>query len=337
MQRLLPQVAADTLLATEGALLGIDLSGADFRAMVVDLRGNVLAYRQRPIPLGAQAEEIFAAVLTLVDAVLEEAGVEARSLLRAAVAFGGPVDARRGVVLRSHRWPGWESFPLAARLEAHLGGVPTFLENNANAVALGERWFGAGRGAEDLFYLHLSTGIGGGILVRGQIYHGATTTAGEIGHIAVGPADGPECSCGRRGHLEAYASGLGLLFRLQEAGPPPEVRILLEEAGDLTGRLQRFMKLARDGEPTCARLLEEAVEQLARALTIVLDLINPEVVLVGGRLALLGGEGFLGQIVERTRELALPTPGERTLFRMASLGEDSVVAGAIAVAWQSLL
>ena len=130
------------------------------------------------------------------------------------VGFGGPVDQRRGIVVDSHHVAGWTGFPLRDTL-ANTFGAPVALDNDANAAALGEARFGAGRGHADVLYVNVGTGIGAGLVLGGHLYHGAHGMAGEIGHITVLP-DGPPCDCGKRGCLEAIASGRSIGRRARE-------------------------------------------------------------------------------------------------------------------------
>ena len=156
--------------------------------------------RRTPAPPQADAQSDVATVLRLADEVL--AGEKPAAV---GVSFGGPVDAPNGIVRLSHHVPGWEDFPLRERLQAHFG-VPVNIENDANVAAFGEYRFGAGQGCSSLLYVTVSTGVGGGWVLDGRIWHGADGIAGEIGHTVADPA-GPECLCGKRGCVERFASG----------------------------------------------------------------------------------------------------------------------------------
>src|SRR4051794_12037893 len=138
------------------------------------------------------------------------------------IAFGGPVDHQRGVTMRSHRTPGFELFPLASLLEERFQ-LRAVLDNDARAAGLGEYIHGAGRGARDMVYLYLGSGVGGGVILDGQLQHGASMTSGEFGHIVVSQ-DGPRCSCGKPGHLEAFASETAIIEQMRAllANAPPE-------------------------------------------------------------------------------------------------------------------
>jgi glucokinase len=188
---------------------------------------------------------------------LEDAGVARDQLVRVGIGFGGPVDVENGATIVSHRMSGWERYPLRQVFEEAFD-VTALVDNDARAIALGEALYGAGRGMRDLFYIHLSGGVGGGQVIDGQPYRGATTTAGEIGHTLV-LEGGPLCSCGGRGHLEALVSAPALIARAQELSredPGPLEDWAEEDPRGL--RLRHVVKAARQGHAPCRQVLTEA-------------------------------------------------------------------------------
>src|SRR5437763_7503791 len=158
------------------------------------------------------------------------------------VGCGGPLDRRRGLILSPPNLPGWDEFPVVALLEERLG-VPVLLDNDANAAALGEHRYGAGRGLRHLVYITISTGIGGGVIVRGELVHGVHDGAGEVGHMTVLP-EGPACGCGARGCLEALCSGTSIARRARERLAAGSLSSLGE--GEITA--QAVAEAARRGD-----------------------------------------------------------------------------------------
>lgn len=219
------------------------------------------------------------------------------------VGFGGPVDVAHGVILRSHHVSAWDGFPLRETLTARFG-APVTLDNDANAGALGEARFGAGRGHQQLLYVNVGTGIGAGIIVDGRIHRGAHGLAGEIGHVTVF-RDGRRCDCGKRGCLEAYASGRAI------GGP------------DVT-------RAASGGDAGARQKLDDAARWLAIGIGAAVNVLNPSAVIVGGGVS-EAGELLLGPL---RRYLAgelmpgMPAP----LVLKAALGYDAGVIGALALA-----
>ena len=304
------------LLGGQGSVLGVDVGSYGLRAIVADLQGARVHGASHTLPEG-DAEAITAGAIALARDLLASSGTQARQLVRIGIGFGGPVDADAGVTRIHHRRPGWEGFPLAERFEA-VFDAPALLDNDANVIALGEACCGAGRDAKDLFYLHLSTGVGGGLVIDGRLYHGATTTAGEIGHAIV-RRDGPPCSCGGQGHLESYVSVRALLRRLGELGV--ETNDLLVVFGD---------------DPAARQTLAEATELLGLTLANVVALVDPQIIVVGGIVARTGGERWLEQLARALHDSLPPTLAHTVAVAPGTFSQDSVAVGGLALALTSL-
>jgi len=246
----------------------------------------------------------------------------------AGIGFGGPVDLATGRIRRSHQTAGWHDVPLGEILAKRLGLV-TYLANDANAGGLGEALFGAGRNTRSILYVNVGTGIGGAIILYGRIYAGATSTAGEIGHCVVLP-DGPVCTCGKRGCLEALSSGPALARRAKELladakGPSSALAAL--PADKLTGR--DVGRAAAHGDALPCKVVEEAACFLGIALANAVNLADPEIVVLGGGLTEMG-EVFFQPARRSFRAQVLPAAVSTPLLP-AQLGYDAGVIGAGAV------
>lgn len=307
-------------------VLGLAVAGGTLRAAVADGTGRILGEASEPLD-SSDAPAVLRRLRLLADLALSRAGLRSADLRAAGIAFGGPVDPARGVTILSPRSPGFEQFPLAALLEEHLG-VPTVLENDARAAAFGEAVFGAARGCQTLIYLHLGSGVGGGIIVDGRLVYGATNTAGELGHMVV-TAGGPVCSCGKPGHLEAYASEPGLLARALEAlllAPDDPGHSAL--SAPLT--VWRLFEMA-PASPVIRRILDDTVQTLGLAIASLIAALNPEAVIVGGPVA-EAGQALLEPLQARIRQYAYPASLRRVRIALAELGRDGPVIGAVALA-----
>ncbi|MFL5803973.1 MAG: ROK family protein [Roseiflexaceae bacterium] len=304
------------LLGTQGYILGMDIGGYGLRAALIDLHSHTYASVHREIST-TSADTVVADAITLARDLLAEHGVAPGHLVRVGVGFGGPVDARAGVTIISHRMAGWERLPLRERVEEALGAV-TLLDNDANLIALAEATFGVGREVQHLFYLHLSSGVGGGLVLDRRLYHGATTTAGEIGHAVVGPVD-PIRPRGRPGTLEQHLSIKGLLRRAAELGL--ETNLLSDIFGD---------------HPVGRKVVAEAADLLAVRLSQIVALIDPQMIVLGGVVARSGGDALIAAIEEHMRGyMALLV--ERPVPIVASvLGFESVAIGGLALALESM-
>jgi len=247
------------------------------------------------------------------------------------VSFGGPVYAPNGLVRLSHHVPGWENVPLAERLQAEFG-APAAVDNDANVAALGEYRFGAGQGCENLLYVTVSTGIGGGWLINGRPYVGADGMAGEIGHTLVQP-DGLPCVCGRRGCLEAEACGPGIANRarlyLGEAGPAGEPLLALTGGDPAQITAKMIAEAAQNGDQFSQGILAESARRLGLGLANALTLMNPDRVILGGGVTKSGQRWW--QVVRDTaRQHTLPEI--RVDIVPAAFSDDAPLWGAVALA-----
>ncbi len=312
-------------------ILALDFGGTKLAAATVE--PGARAFRARasmPSPPNKSAEADREIILALAKEVLG-----GKRPAAVGVSFGGPV--REGVVLLSHHVPDWEDFPLAEWLREHFG-VPAAVENDANAAALGEWRYGAGRGTRYFLYVTVSTGVGGGIVIGGRLYRGADSLAGEIGHMVVDPG-GPRCTCGRRGCLEAFSAGPAIARRARELlashHRSGEGRIILELVGGDPSRItaREVAMAAARGDPLAAEILREAGEALGFGLAQAIALLNPERVALGGGVV-KAGEPFLAHVRKAANAWAFS--GARVEIALAELGDDAPLWGAAALA-QDLL
>ena len=188
-----------TRLAADNFVCGIEIGGRGQRVVIADAAGRI-AGQARSIDSMAPASGVLETVKALVDQACQSSSISRDRIVRVGIAFGGPVDVARGLTLISHRASGFENFPLVNPIEDDLK-IPTVLDNSGRAAALGEILYGAARGSEDVVYVHLGTGVGGGIIVDGRLLHGASSTAGEFGHMVVS-IGGPICSWASRAILK---------------------------------------------------------------------------------------------------------------------------------------
>lgn len=262
-----------------------------------------------------------------VPQLLQQAGIDRGQLQGAGIGFGGPTDDRTQTVIKSHQIAGWDGFPLAAWVSELLGGVPAVLGNDADVAGLAEALYGAGRGLSPLFYMTIGSGIGGGLIVDGRIYRGVGQGAAEIGHVPVN-ARGEE--------LEEVASGWGLARqarrRLERGEPSLLAEWLQGDWSGLTGRL--VAEAAERGDPLSQAVLAEALDALAFALDLVIRLLCPRRIVLGGGVSLLGEQRLFRPLRQRLEARVFPPFRGLTDIVPAQLGEEVVVHGAIALAQQ---
>jgi glucokinase len=341
MERTLPRLQHTPRLATEGLVAGVDIGGTNQTVALARLDGEVLETRRTRLRPGDTAQDVVASVLEMIAGALGAVSRVPRrpgadKLLRIGVGFGGPVDIRAGTVLTSHHVPGWDQYPLRDTLEGRLDATAV-IDNDANAAAFGEARFGSGRGHRNILYVNVGTGIGAGLILNGSLYHGQHGMAGEIGHVTVVP-DGPPCPCGKRGCLEAVASGRAIGRRAQEAAraDPQAAGHLLALAGGDAGAIDGTLVLAgaRTGDPLALRLVGETAEYLGRALGNAANVVDPSMIVVGGGVGEAGEELFTPLRAAVRRHLLPSMPPPEVV--PASLGYDAGIAGALALALDGL-
>ena len=265
-------------------VLALDIGGTKLTAGVITPQGEVMADCVRPTDAGASPPEILETLLEMAEEALSQAPAEWNELAAIGISFGGPVDFESGRTITCHHLAGWEGVPLRD-LVAERAGLPVVMDNDANAAALGETVFGAGKGCRHVLYLTVSTGIGAGLILDGGIYRGANSMAGEMGHMIVAPG-GPVCTCGRRGCLEAVAAGPAIARAAREA--------LAHEAGSILAAVPRGELTARhvaeaaESDALAARIMTQVGEYLGTGIACAVNLINPEVVVVGGGVSRAG-------------------------------------------------
>lgn len=327
------------LLATQGYVVGIEISGSGARQTVAlaDLNGTIVHRVCRPLDYVPDTKT----VLELIDGMLDEVIVPERlqdgRILRVGVAVGGLVDATRGVVRTLHHAHGWNDFPLQDYFAERLA-IPCIIDNNANAAALAEVTHGAGVGERVVLYVGLGRGIGGALVVNGKIHHGVTCTAGEIGHLLV-KENGPKCSCGSFGHLEAIASAQAIsrtMIGLSVEYPETEAAIR-KVTGARAERItaEQVFRLAAEGDKVAQGIVNDVHTYLGIALTNIVHVINPSSIILGGQVA-LAGELLTKPLEARVRELCLPAARESVQIVQGRLGSEANIVGAVTLALQDI-
>ena len=311
-------------------MIGVDVGGTKVAAGLVNERGEMGKHLRVPMNPCGNAENGFAAVSSALDELLQ--GSSFRQTGRIGVCAPGPLDPATGVVLNPPNVPCWRNFPLVAEIERRYG-VTARLDNDANAAALAEHLWGAGRGYSNVFYACIGTGIGTGIVFNGKIFHGRTGSAAEGGHVTI-DYRGPICNCGKRGCIEALASGTAIARRMREAiaaDKPQNHKILAFVNGDATAiRSETVAQAAAAGDPLAQSVVEETLEFLAIWLGNIVDLVEPEVMILGGGVAEMLRPHFAG-LQSRLKNWCVNSRSAEIPLLPAHYGEYSGIAGGAAL------
>jgi glucokinase len=319
-----------------GPILGVDIGGTKVAVGLVDRNGKILTQGRKPMVANGTAEAALRAVTGAIDSMSESAEADLRKSGGGFQSIGicapGPLDPKTGVVLNPPNLPCWRDFPLAERIRA-IYDVPVKVDNDANAAALAETRWGAARGFRYVFYATIGTGIGTGIVFDGRIYHGNTGSAGEGGHVSI-DYRGPVCSCGKRGCIEILASGraIGARARTKLAAEPSRHSAILELAkgnvADVTSEMVGQAYAA--GDPLAREILLETVDVLAPWLGNIVDLLDPDVLVMGGGVAAML-KPFFEDIKKRLPAWCVNPRVSEIPLLMAHYGADAGIAGGAAL------
>ncbi len=314
-------------------VIAMDIGGTQFRLGLFDNEGRRLLISEGETQRSGGREWMLGQLRERCQTLLGNSDFPVKAC---GISFGGPVDFDRQLVTSIHT-AGWRDFALSQWMEETLG-VPTRLDNDANAGALGECRFGAGRSSKSVVYITLSTGIGGGLVIGGEVFRGKDSLAGEIGHLPVSDS-GVICSCGARGCLETFCSGSAIAQQGREwaARRPESVARIIElsggNAGGITAKV--VVQAAAEGDMAAARIIRDAARWLARALLTVIRIVNPDRIILGGGVA-LAGSSLLDPVNEYLADLSSPTIRPSTEVVLAELGGYSPLYGAAAMGLQLL-
>jgi glucokinase len=315
---------------TDGSyVVGIDLGGTKILSVCLDASFNVVDRDYRE----TQAEEGPEAVIARM-AASARAVTEGRTVRAIGVSAPGPLDLARGVVTKAPNLSGWLEIPLQRRV-SELCGLPTWIENDANAGAFAEYRLGAGRGSRHMVLVAIGTGVGGGLILDGRLYHGASGGAGEVGHMVVDP-DGAVCGCGRSGCLEAVASGRVLddaAQRIAAAEPDGILALIARREGDQPDA--RILDLAANqGDAAAIEALTRAGRFLGAGLTNLVNLLNPDVIAIGG--SVRKSEIYVRTAVETMQRDAFRQHSSDVRIVEAELGDEAPAVGAALLAIEKL-
>src|SRR5882762_8731518 len=327
--------------------IGVDLGGTNLRIAAVDEQGTLM----EKITLGTKTvlgrDQVLNNMCDAIQQTSEKYKASA-NLLGVGIGVPGIMDKQTGMMRESPNLPGWADYPVRAEIERRLG-TPVILENDANAAAFGEKWLGAGRHVSDLAMLTLGTGVGGGIVMDGEIWHGMSGMAGEFGHMTVEPG-GPQCGCGNRGCLEQYASATAVMRMAREAIAAGDAPGLARAASsDVEFSAKEIYNLALQGDEQARKIFRRVGRALGISLATMINGLNLEMYVIGGGVS-SAWQAFSPSIFEELRQRSMvyaatapsdplrmssgasgqvePGTGRKTIITQALLGSDAGLFGA---------
>lgn len=311
-------------------LAGVDLGITKVIAIVADLHGRVVAKAKLDIEVHSGREHILSRMFEAARMVLAGPREPIRKKVAGlGLSVPGLVDAERGLSLFAPNIPDWQGVPLVGLFQREFG-IPTYLENDARAMALGEARYGAGKNCRNLLCVNIGHGIGCGIIINGELYRGTGFTAGEIGHITIIPS-GPLCHCGNRGCLEVMAGGHAIsasAIRVAKTGVKTLIRDLVGgEINMITAEV--VFEAANRGDSAAQELLKEAGRYIGIGLASAVNLLGPDMIVIGGGVA-RAGAFIIDEVTATIKERAFTTMALAPVIAPSALGEDASCIGACA-------
>ncbi|WP_083638624.1 ROK family protein [Rhizobium oryziradicis] len=311
------------------AALAIDLGGTQLRAAMVSSAGSILSFAVEPTRALDGPEAIIAQIFSLLEEIVRQNPGQVP--VGIGIAAPGPLDPKAGMVIAPPTLRGWHNVPLA-KIIGQRFSAPVWLENDANAAALGEWRFGAGRGVDSMVFVTVSTGIGGGVIADGRILHGRRGLAAEIGHMTI-THEGERCFCGAIGCFEAVASGTALGRRASARTKPFDGSAMraLSANADVSGR--NVVDAARQGDALAKQLLDDEARWLGIGFTNLLHLYSPDMIVMGGGIS-HGFDLLQAGIASAMRERAMPAYRDVPVVT-AQLGHHAGLVGAASLVFQN--
>ena len=307
--------------------IGIDVGGTNVKIALVDGEGKIIYSNSVPTYAQMGYEYTVNNIKQAIRDLMKETNTDAKEIEGIGFDFPGQVDYKTGVVKLAPNIPGWINVPIAQMIEEEFN-IPTRIDNDVRCAALGELKFGAGKGCENFVCITVGTGIGSGLVINGQLVRGAANAAGEIGHIKLQMNGGPICGCGDTGCLEAFASGPSIVAMAQEylkGGKSTKFREMAGADGEITPYI--VAKAAEAGDPVGKRSFEIVGADIGMGIVSVINLLNPEKVIIGGGVA-AAGDLLLDPIRKTIKERAMVVAGNSVEIVPAELGNSAGVIGA---------
>lgn len=303
--------------------VGVQIDVDETAIVVLDLGGHVVLRRRCATDPGHRPLDVIRRIAEEVGAVLDEAGTQRQNVLGIGVACPGPLDHLTGVVFSPPNLPGWDRVPLAEAL-SEWTGYPVIVDNDATAAAIGERWSGGARGARNFAFVYVGVGIGAGLFLEDHVFRGATSNAGEFGHITLDP-EGPPCHCGSRGCVEALCAPGRVVSAVGR-------RIRAGESSVLAGRdeyaFADICRAALDGDALAGNEVRRAAYHLGCGAVSLVNLLDLELVVLGSKVLGIVAELYRGEIERAVTERTMASGLRRVRVELSRAGEDAAAVGA---------
>ncbi|NQT23329.1 MAG: ROK family protein [Candidatus Omnitrophica bacterium] len=309
--------------------IGIDIGATNTKFGLVDGKGRIKSKKVIRTSCYNGAAQFVSIAKDIVYLFIKEKKLKKNQLCGIGIGAPGAIDSNKGIVHYLTNLKGWKGIHLRKMIESKLG-IRAYLDNDANVMAIGEFSFGAGRGSKNMIGVTLGSGVGGGLVLDGRVYRGTNMAGGEIGHVPVN-VEGPKCACGGSGCLEAYVGSPYIVkktLKLIKGKKTAIMKLIKGKTSRLTPKI--IYKAALKGDPIAKRILRETGIYLGVGLTGIINLLNPDAVVIGGGVA-NAGRFIFDAVKETVKKRAMHLPAKTVKILKAELGEDAGVVGAMAL------
>ncbi len=309
--------------------IGLDVGGTKVLGAVFDKERNIVhRLKKKSTEQGAETENVEQVIAAVVEELLAASGIPLKQITAIASSIPGVIDQASGVVLFTPNLP-WRNYDIRSAMVKRFG-VPFFIGNDVNLGVLGEYRFGAARGYQNVVGLFVGTGVGGGLILNGELFTGNQFKAAELGHMVLDP-EGPLCGCGQRGCLEAFSSKQGMGAYIRQQAARGRGSLLAEAVQEGVFKSKKLKKALLAGDQVAQEAVDRACHYLAVATGSLINIFSPDLVLYGGGVIEAVGETFLEKILREVDKYCMPEIRGTVELKNASLGDDSVLYGALAL------
>jgi len=308
--------------------IGIDLGGTNIKGGICDVNGNIVKKMSVPTDRNGTADQIVDDMVKLCVLLLRETGISNKELEYIGIATPGTADIEKGEMVYCNNLP-FLRYPIIKEFKKRFGDVDVYIENDANAAALGEAVCGGAKGCKNMVLITLGTGVGSGIIIDGKVYAGFNYSGAELGHMVIDVGGAP-CTCGRKGCFEAYSSATALINQTKAAMEKDSASLMWDRCGGDINKAdgQTSFRAADKGDESAKQVVREYIKGLACGIINIINIFQPQVLCIGGGLSNEGDNLFLPLMEVVEKEQYSRFCDKKTEIRMAELGNDAGIIGA---------
>jgi len=307
-------------------VIGVDLGGTKITTAISDLTGEIIEKTTLATGSALGEEVVLSRIFDSISMVLEASEINEEDVRAIGIGAPGPLDSEKGIIITTPNLP-FKNYNLVKPIEERFG-IKTYLDNDANAAAIGEYTFGAGKGTKDLIYVTVSTGVGGGAILNGRPYRGNTSNALEVGHMTIEPFSKHQCNCGKYGDVESLSSGTAIAKRAKEAVEEGR-ETSLKDIENITS--YEVHQAYLEGDKVAIEILDTALEYMGIAIANLIVNFDPEMIVIGGGVTKIG-DLFFDKVKESAKKRSFDFMFNSTKIVPSKLGQESGVVGALALA-----